>query len=94
MLRHAPAEAAGVSGAILQMAQRIAAAVSVSALSGVYLRQTAGGGGHRSAYLATSAVCAAVAALAVLASVFAGRAAARGATGEPVAVSRGRTPVR
>ncbi|MFJ2863383.1 MFS transporter [Kitasatospora sp. NPDC087314] len=94
VLRHAPAEAAGVSGAILQMAQRIAAAVSVSALSGVYLRQTAGGGGHRSAYLATSAVCAAVAALAVLASVLAGRAAARDTAGEPVAVSRGRTPVR
>ncbi|MFD7586072.1 MFS transporter [Kitasatospora sp. NPDC059811] len=94
VLRHAPAEAAGVSGAILQMAQRIAAAVAVSALSGVYLRQTAGGGDHRSAYLATSAVCAAVAALAVLASVFAGRRAAREAAGEPVAVSRGRTAVR
>ncbi|MEV7027708.1 MFS transporter, partial [Kitasatospora sp. NPDC093558] len=40
VLRHAPAEAAGVSGAILQMAQRIAAAVGVSALSGVYLRAT------------------------------------------------------
>ncbi|GAB7186923.1 methylenomycin A resistance protein [Kitasatospora sp. Ki12] len=77
VLRHAPAEAAGVSGAILQMAQRIAAAVAVSALSGVYLRETAGGGGHRSAYLAASTVCAAVAGLAALASVFAGRATAR-----------------
>ncbi|MFF2145568.1 MFS transporter [Kitasatospora sp. NPDC058190] len=95
VLRHAPAEAAGVSGAILQMTQRIAAAVAVSALSGVYLRATAGGGGHRSAYLAASVVCAAVAGLAVLASVFAGRASGREQREqEPVAMSRGRTPVR
>nr|BEK70263.1 MFS transporter [Kitasatospora purpeofusca] len=79
VLRHAPAEAAGVSGAILQMAQRIAAAVSVSALSGVYLRATGGGGGHRAAYAWASGVCAAVAALAVVASVLAGRVSARGA---------------
>ncbi|MFD5466672.1 MFS transporter [Kitasatospora sp. NPDC127059] len=95
VLRHAPAEAAGVSGAILQMAQRIAAAVAVSALSGVYLRETAGGGGHRSAYLAASLVCAAVAGLAVLASVFAGRATGGDrAPGEPAALSRGRTAAR
>ncbi|WP_316525779.1 MFS transporter [Kitasatospora brasiliensis] len=95
VLRHAPAEAAGVSGAILQMAQRIAAAVSVSALSGVYLRETARGGGHRCAYLTASVVCAAVAGLAVLASVLAGRATAREqGEGEPVAMSRGRTPTR
>ncbi|WP_369182151.1 MFS transporter [Streptomyces sp. Y1] len=80
VLRHAPAEAAGVSGAILQMAQRIAAAVAVSALSGVYLRHTAGGGGHRAAYLSASAVCAGVAGLAVLASVLANRAAGRANT--------------
>ncbi|MEU8927690.1 MFS transporter [Kitasatospora sp. NPDC048545] len=95
VLRHAPAEAAGVSGAILQMAQRIAAAVAVSALSGVYLRETAGGGGHRSAYLAASTVCAAVAALAVLASVLAGRATAREQPEDrPVTPTRRRTPVR
>ncbi|MFJ6774860.1 MFS transporter [Kitasatospora sp. NPDC091257] len=95
VLRHAPAEAAGVSGAILQMAQRIAAAVAISALSGVYLRETAGGGGHRSAFLTASTVCAAVAGLAVLASVLAGRAAAREQReGERVAIRRGRTPVR
>ncbi|MFE3506092.1 MFS transporter [Kitasatospora sp. NPDC059160] len=95
VLRHAPAEAAGVSGAILQMAQRIAAAVAVSALSGVYLRETAGGGGHRSAYLAASLVCAAVAGLAVLASVFAGRATGPERTPEDAtAVRRGRTAVR
>ncbi|MFD7449291.1 MFS transporter [Kitasatospora sp. NPDC059827] len=95
VLRHAPAEAAGVSGAILQMAQRIAAAVAVSALSGVYLRETAGGGGHRSAYLAASLVCAAVAGLAVLASVFAGRATGPDRTPEDAApVRRGRTAVR
>ncbi|MEU9041687.1 MULTISPECIES: hypothetical protein [unclassified Kitasatospora] len=70
-------------------------AVAVSALSGVYLRQTAGGGGHRSACLTTSAVCAAVAGLAVLASVLAGRATAlERREDEPVALCRGRTPVR
>ncbi|MFJ9693862.1 MFS transporter [Kitasatospora sp. NPDC101183] len=68
VLRHAPAEAAGVSGAILQMTQRIAAAVAVSALSGVYLRHTATGGDHRTAYLATSLTCAALATLAALTS--------------------------
>ncbi|QEV03688.1 MFS transporter [Streptomyces viridifaciens] len=98
VLRHAPAEAAGVSGAILQMAQRIAAAVAVSALSGVYLRETAGGGGHRSAYLTAGLVCAAVAGLAVLASVFAGRVSGRDRTpekpDETVTVSPGRTSVR
>ncbi|MEV7773614.1 MFS transporter [Kitasatospora sp. NPDC086791] len=93
VLRHAPAEAAGVSGAILQMAQRIAAAVAVSALSGVYLRETAGGGGHRSAFLAASVVCAAVAGLAVPASVLAGRATAREQrAGGPVAPDRGDLP--
>ncbi|GAA2792300.1 MFS transporter [Kitasatospora sp. CM 4170] len=90
VLRHAPAEAAGVSGAILQMTQRIAAAVSVSALSGVYLRATAGGGGHRAAYAYASAVCAAVAGLAVLASVYAGRASAR--DGEAPAAGVDATP--
>ncbi|MFD8087191.1 MFS transporter [Kitasatospora sp. NPDC059722] len=102
VLRHAPAEAAGVSGAILQMAQRIAAAVGISALSGVYLRATDAGGGHRSAYLYASLVCAALAGLAVLASVLAGRATAReaaGAGGVSVevgagAVSRGEAPAR
>ncbi|MEU6971129.1 MFS transporter [Kitasatospora aureofaciens] len=98
VLRHAPAEAAGVSGAILQMAQRIAAAVAISALSGVYLRETAGGGGHRSAYLTAGLVCAAVAGLAALASVFAGRVSGRDRTpeksDETVTVSPGRTSVR
>ncbi|MER7753238.1 MFS transporter [Kitasatospora sp. NPDC097643] len=106
VLRHAPAEAAGVSGAILQMAQRIAAAVAVSALSGVYLRETAGGGGHRAAFLSASVVCAVVAGLAVLASVYAARAAAREEAGEAArddageafeqaaGPSRGRTAVR
>ncbi|MFI9159682.1 MFS transporter [Kitasatospora aureofaciens] len=98
VLRHAPAEAAGVGGAILQMAQRIAAAVAVSALSGVYLRETAGGGGHRSAYLTAGLVCAAVAGLAVLASVFAGRVSGRDRapekSDETVTVSPGRTSVR
>ncbi|WP_051838783.1 MFS transporter, partial [Streptomyces sp. NRRL WC-3742] len=69
VLRHAPAEAAGVSGAILQMSQRIAAAVTVSALSGIYLRQTTTGGTHRTAYLTTALICATIAALAILTSL-------------------------
>ncbi|MDY0813319.1 MFS transporter [Kitasatospora purpeofusca] len=89
VLRHAPAEAAGVSGAILQMAQRIAAAVSVSALSGVYLRATGGGGGHRAAYAWASGVCAALAALAVVASVLAGRVSAREAARETAVAGEG-----
>ncbi|MGW6918227.1 MFS transporter [Kitasatospora sp. NPDC054939] len=76
VLRHAPAEAAGVGGGILQMSQRISAAVCVSALSGLYLRATDGGAGHRTAYLWASTVCAAVAGLAVVASVYAARASA------------------
>ncbi|MFI6156433.1 MFS transporter [Kitasatospora sp. NPDC051170] len=69
VLRHAPAEAAGVSGAILQMSQRIAAAVTVSALSGIYLRHTTTGGTHRTAYLTTTLICATIAALAILTSL-------------------------
>ncbi|MFF3335613.1 MFS transporter [Streptomyces sp. NPDC002888] len=41
VLQHAPAEAAGVAGGILQMAQRVAAAVCLSAVSGIYLRGVA-----------------------------------------------------
>ncbi|MFD4688302.1 MFS transporter, partial [Streptomyces sp. NPDC058461] len=56
VLQHAPAESAGVAGAVLQMAQRIAAAVCLSALSGVYLRMAPGG--PETAYATTSALCA------------------------------------
>ncbi|GAA4875611.1 MFS transporter [Kitasatospora terrestris] len=75
-LRHAPAEAAGVAGGILQMSQRIAAAVGISAVSGVYLRgATAGLLGHRDAYWHATAACAAVVLLALLLSLRAGRTA-------------------
>lgn len=40
VLRYAPAEAAGVAGGILQMSQRIAAAVGISAISGIYLNSS------------------------------------------------------
>ncbi|MBQ0854555.1 MFS transporter [Streptomyces sp. BH-SS-21] len=61
VLEHAPAEAAGVGGGILQMAQRIAAAVCLSAVSAVYLHAAPGrsGGDHaRAGYALASCVCA------------------------------------
>ncbi|MCP2269975.1 putative arabinose efflux permease, MFS family [Actinokineospora diospyrosa] len=54
VLQHAPAEAAGVAGGILQMAQQVAAAVCLSAVSGVYLRS----GTAEGAFVAASVVCA------------------------------------
>ncbi|GAA2747246.1 MULTISPECIES: MFS transporter [Kitasatospora] len=85
VLRHAPAEAAGVAGGILQMSQRIAAAVGVSAVSGIYLRgSTAGVAGHRTAYWHATAACVVVASLAVLISLV---AAARARTVDVAAVT-------
>ncbi|MFJ9376561.1 MFS transporter [Streptomyces sp. NPDC101455] len=63
VLQHAPAEAAGVGGGILQMAQRIAAAVCLSAVSAVYLH--AAGGSPRTAYALASCVCAGLLAVAL-----------------------------
>jgi MFS family permease len=59
VLQHAPAEAAGVAGGILQMAQRVAAAVCLSAVSGIYLRGASGSTAlPRAAYTQASLVCA------------------------------------
>ncbi|OPF81003.1 MFS transporter [Streptomyces antioxidans] len=81
VLRHAPREAAGVAGGVLQMSQRIAAAVGVSAISGVYLHTAAvGTAHHRSAYWHTSLTCAGVLAVALAVSVLRG---ARTDTGVP-----------
>lgn len=74
VLQHAPAEAAGVGGAILQMAQRIAAAVCLSAVSAVYLRGAAGS--PRAAYALASCVCAGLLAVALVLSLLRGAAAA------------------
>jgi MFS family permease len=71
VLQHAPAEAAGVGGGILQMAQRIAAAVCLSAVPAVYLHAASGppGGGHpRAGYALASGVCAGLLAVALLLS--------------------------
>ncbi|MEV0844276.1 MFS transporter [Streptomyces sp. NPDC049954] len=58
VLQHAPAEAAGLAGGVLQMAQRIAAAVCLSAVSGVYLRGAAHEDGTpRAAFALSTAVC-------------------------------------
>ncbi|MYS96971.1 MFS transporter [Streptomyces sp. SID5469] len=70
VLQHAPAEAAGVAGGILQMAQRIAAAVALSAVSGSYLRGVAGAAGApRAAFAHAMLICAALLALAVALSL-------------------------
>ncbi|MEU4893188.1 MFS transporter [Streptomyces sp. NPDC044780] len=70
VLRHAPPEAAGVAGGVLQMSQRIAAAVSVSAISGVYLHTSAAGAlHHRSSYWHASLTLVGVMAVALAVSV-------------------------
>ncbi|MER5182393.1 MFS transporter [Streptomyces sp. NPDC002896] len=90
VLQHAPAEAAGVAGGILQMAQRIAAAISLSAVSGIYLR----GGSHatdapRVAYAQATLVCAGMLVVALAVSLVRSHGADRGhprphtATGDP-----------
>ncbi|MFI5526958.1 MFS transporter [Kitasatospora sp. NPDC051853] len=71
VLRYAPAEAAGVAGGILQMSQRIAAAVGISAISGIYLNSSAATPG--TAYFQAALACTAVFALALLLSVLANR---------------------
>ncbi|WP_258563895.1 MFS transporter [Streptomyces himalayensis] len=72
VLQHAPAEAAGVGGGILQMAQRIAAAVCVSAVSAVYLHAASGspgGSDPRAAYALASCVSAGLLAVALVLSL-------------------------
>ncbi|WP_265566185.1 MFS transporter [Streptomyces hygroscopicus] len=72
VLQHAPPEAAGVGGGILQMAQRIAAAVCLSAVPAVYLHTASGppGGSHpRAGYALASCVCAGLLAVALLLSL-------------------------
>ncbi|WP_083957806.1 MFS transporter [Herbidospora mongoliensis] len=63
VLRHASPEAAGVAGAILQMSQRIAAAICISAVSGIYLN------GGDLAFFHAVLTCAAVATFALLVSL-------------------------
>ncbi|MFD4653049.1 MFS transporter [Streptomyces sp. NPDC058441] len=78
VLQHAPAEAAGVAGGILQMAQRIAAAVALSAVSGSYLRGTSGAtGGSRTAFAQAILICAGLLAAAAVLSLLRPRLTAR-----------------
>ncbi|MFF4249789.1 MFS transporter [Streptomyces sp. NPDC001663] len=59
VLQNAPAEAAGVAGGILQMAQRVSAAVCLSAVSGIYLRGASGRlDTSRTAFALAALVCA------------------------------------
>lgn len=84
VLQHAPAEAAGVGGGILQMAQRIAAAVCLSAVSAVYLHSASGstpGSGPRAAYAFASCVCAGLLATALVLSRLRGATTAPGPPG-------------
>ncbi|MEU6377133.1 MFS transporter [Streptomyces sp. NPDC046909] len=83
VLQHAPAEAAGVGGAILQMAQRIAAAVCLSAVSAVYLHT--GSGSPRAAYALASCVCGALLAVALVLALL------RGSTATPRSPARAAT---
>ncbi|WP_285608511.1 MFS transporter [Actinokineospora globicatena] len=69
VLHEAPAEAAGVAGGILQMSQRVAAAVCLTAVSGVYLRA----GAPRDAFIQATLVCAALLAFALVACVILAR---------------------
>ncbi|MEU8950576.1 MFS transporter [Streptomyces sp. NPDC048489] len=71
VLQYAPAEAAGVGGGVLQMAQRIAAAICLSAVPAVYLHAASGPRGDsqpRSGYALASCVCAGLLAVALLLS--------------------------
>ncbi|WP_055589012.1 MFS transporter [Peterkaempfera griseoplana] len=89
VLRHAPREAAGVAGGLLQMSQRIAAAVCVSAASGVYLRGASTDlAAHRHAYWHAVLACAAVSAVGLTVSLLAAR------TPEPVPVEAAQDAVR
>ncbi|MFJ3672801.1 MFS transporter [Streptomyces sp. NPDC090106] len=67
VLQHAPAEAAGVGGGILQMAQRIAAAVCLAAVSAVYLHTAPAS--PRTAYALASCGCAGLLGLALMLSL-------------------------
>ncbi|MER7177207.1 MFS transporter [Streptomyces mesophilus] len=72
VLRHAPAEAAGVAGGLLQMSQRMAAAVCISAVSGLYLHASgpaADLAGMRRAFWHASLACTAIVTAGLLVSV-------------------------
>ncbi|MBE8470623.1 MFS transporter [Streptomyces sp. 3R004] len=75
VLQHAPPEAAGVGGGLLQMAQRIAAAVCLSAVSAVYLHIAPTS--PRTAYALASCVCAGLLAVALTLSLLRGPAPQR-----------------
>ncbi|MFF9163873.1 MFS transporter [Streptomyces longwoodensis] len=88
VLQHAPPQAAGVGGGILQMAQRIAAAVCLSAAPAVYLHAASGplGTGHpRAGYALASCLCAGLLAVALVLSLLRRTATPPGPAGVPAA---------
>jgi hypothetical protein len=95
VLQHAPAEAAGVAGGILQMAQRIAAAVALSAVSGSYLRGSSGSTGPpRTACAHATLLCAGLLTVAVVLSLLRPRLTGRwGPPALPASAPRRPAPV-
>jgi hypothetical protein len=87
VLGHAPPEAAGVAGGILQMSQRISAAICVSAITGIYLRGSATDA--PGAYWHACLTCAGLSALAALVSLLAGRPRPPSPAGNSVASDPG-----
>ncbi|MET8975684.1 MFS transporter [Streptomyces sp. NPDC004539] len=85
VLHHAPAEAAGVAGGILQMTQRVSAAVCLSAVTGIYLRGASEE--PRRAFAEACLVCAGL--LAVAVGVCLGLPRTGGGTGARVAGEAG-----
>ncbi|MFC9842538.1 MFS transporter [Streptomyces sp. NPDC060223] len=95
VLQYAPAEAAGVAGGILQMAQRIAAAVALSAVSGSYLRGSSGATGlPRTAFAHATLLCAGLLTVAVALSLLRPRLTGRrGPPAFPASAHRQPAPV-
>ncbi|WP_415953271.1 MFS transporter [Streptomyces sp. KLOTTS4A1] len=98
VLRHAPAEAAGVAGGILQMSQRMAAAVCISAVSGLYLHTSApatGAPGMREGFWYASLACTAIVTTGLLISALRRRPAPPHAEGhEPLVEPPGKEVAR
>ncbi|MGI5177228.1 MFS transporter [Dactylosporangium sp. CA-152071] len=65
-LSHAPPGANGLSAALLQLSQRLAASVSIAAVSGIFLATAAAPGGHTAAMVHGAALCLGLAALGLL----------------------------
>ncbi|MFI5908101.1 MFS transporter [Dactylosporangium sp. NPDC051541] len=86
-LSHAPPGANGLSAAVLQLSQRLAASVSVAAVAGVVLAAPANLAGHRTALLHGLLICLLLVVLALVFALADGRGPRR-----PAPVSAGTDP--